>query len=157
MKPKEYVFRMFQHGKDEESLHSALSDPRVVRHMATEKITFQDCEQIVGGALTHWADFRYGSWAVVHSQTDTVIGWAGFKNWRKDEVELLCVLSPEYWGLGKSILEDLLEYAIKKRYINNKEAIDIIIKRYNIIDYTGVKNDYRLHWEYWKRENFKHG
>ena len=87
MKPKEYVFRMFQRGKDEDLLHCALSDPRVVRHMATEKITLQECEQIVDAALTHWATFGYGSWAVVNSKTDTVIGWAGFKNWREDEVD----------------------------------------------------------------------
>lgn len=104
--------RKFVIGHDEKPLFRAISGPLVARHMATQGITLSDCEIIVRESLEHWDTHGIGSWAVEVEKA--IVGWAGFKHWREQEFELLIVLSPNHWGLGKGIFQKLKMLASKK-------------------------------------------
>lgn len=107
-----FFLRKFEENRDEDSLFEALSKPAVVKHMATSGITKKDCIEIVRGSIIHWSTYKIGSWAV---EVDLkVIGWAGFKHWKNNDFELLIVLAPEYWGLGKEIYKLLVRLAREK-------------------------------------------
>lgn len=107
-----FSLRKFEENKDEAPLFEALSEPAVVRHMATSGFTEKDCSEIVQGSIIHWSTYKIGSWAV---EVDSkVVGWAGFKHWTNSEFELLIVLAPEYWGLGKEIYKLLVRLAEEK-------------------------------------------
>jgi RimJ/RimL family protein N-acetyltransferase len=99
-------------------LYHALHDKRIIKHMATNGITKKTCECIIKDAMGHWDKYGYGSWAVIDQKTKRIVGWAGFKLWKEDEIELLCVLNPTYWGIGKSILYDLIKYAKNEIRLN---------------------------------------
>ncbi len=104
-----------------QDLYNALSDEQVCKHMATEKITYDDCDTIIIESINHWREHSIGSYAVIDSKSNRIIGWAGFKTLNGD-FELLIVLSPKYRGLGKEIYENLIskaknEFFLKKIYI----------------------------------------
>ena len=107
-----FNLRKFVVGQDEISLFQALKDPLVVKNMASNGITFKDCESIVSNSLEHWQEHGIGSWGV--ERKCQLVGWAGFKYWKNREFEALIVLSPSQWGLGKEILDKLLELAVKE-------------------------------------------
>jgi N-acetylglutamate synthase-like GNAT family acetyltransferase len=107
-----FILRKFIVGQDEVSLFQALRDPLVVKHMASKGITFKDCESIVTNSLEHWQENGIGSWGVW--KEGQIVGWAGFKLWKDQELEVLIVLSPLHWGLGKGIFDKLKELAIKE-------------------------------------------
>ena len=116
---KEYYRLRKFHSTDAEALYEALKDEKVVRHMASTGITLQDCEKIIKEASEHWKKYQIGSWAVVNSVTDKIIGWAGFKRIAPSGIELLVVLSPSHWGIGTAITGDLIDKA-KNKYRLNK-------------------------------------
>lgn len=107
-----FNLRKFVIGQDENSLFQALEDPRVVKHMASEGITLKDCESIVSCSLEHWKQYEIGSWGV--ETKGQLVGWAGFKNLKDRDFEVLIVLSPSQWGLGKEIFNKLVELAEKE-------------------------------------------
>ena len=96
---------------DVNDLYNALQDKRVVKHMATEGLSLKNCESIIRDSAKHWEKHGIGDYAVVDAKTGRIIGWAGFKHWENQEFELLVVLSPQYWGLGKVIYYELLNQA----------------------------------------------
>lgn len=106
---KEFSLRKFVKNQDEKSLYEALKDPKVVRHMVSDGISKSDCDQIVSESLSHWEKYKVGSWAV--EKDGVIAGWAGFKIWQEDDFELLIVLGPSYWGLGKTIYSSLIQLA----------------------------------------------
>lgn len=112
-----FNLRKFVVGQDENSLFQALGDPLVVKHMASKGITLKDCKSIVSDSLEHWKEHGIGSWAVVIK--GQIVGWAGFKHWKDQEFEVLIVLSPLHWGLGKAIFDILVELAVKKFELSN--------------------------------------
>lgn len=128
---------------DASELYEALKAPAVVKHMASEPFSLDDCRYIVNHTIEHWDTHGYGSWAVL--QEDTVVGWAGFKFWQKDEVELLIVLGPEHWGLGAAIHSYLLKLAkedfnLSELYILlpfTRKTYNTVIKR---LGYTFCEN-----------------
>lgn len=116
-----YRLRKFT-ADDALNLFKALNDKRVVRHMASEGITLDVCEQIISESIAHWKKYNIGSYAVIEQTTHSIIGWAGFKLWKENEFEVLIVLSPHYWGLGGIICDDLLRLA-KDTFSLNKVFI----------------------------------
>lgn len=99
-------------GDDENSLFRALGDPLLVKHMASKGITLKDCESIVSDSIEHWKKHGIGSWGV--EKKGQIVGWAGFKHWKYQEFEVLIVLSPSHWGLGKLVFDKLVELAVKE-------------------------------------------
>lgn len=106
-----FNLRKFVVGQDEISLFQALGDPLVVKHLASNAITLKDCESIVSDSLEHWKEHGIGSWGV--EIKGLIVGWAGFKQWKDQEFEVLIVLPPSHWGLGKAIFYKLVELAVK--------------------------------------------
>lgn len=105
----QFSLRQFISGYDEVPLFEVLKGPAVVKHMASSGISARDCETIVSESLDHWQAHSIGSWAVeVKGQ---LAGWAGFKSLGEGEYELLIVLSPKHWGLGRVIFRELVRLA----------------------------------------------
>ena len=107
---------------DAAALYNALKDKRVIKHMASEGFTLESCQSIVEKSSEHWKKYNIGDYAVVCKETETIIGWAGFKFWQEKEFEILLVLSPKYWGLGHNIYLELInmaknDFKLKKVYV----------------------------------------
>jgi len=117
-----FSLRKFTEKEDEQELFAAIGDPRVTRHMATKNISKEDCRKIIEESLKHWDSHGIGSWAVLIE--NRIVGWAGFKLWKQKEYELLIVLGPKSWGLGKSIYESLISMAKNKFHL---EKVIIIL------------------------------
>lgn len=111
-----FVLRKFTK-KDVLGLYNALRDKRVINHMASKGITHEDCNTIITASISHWKKYQIGSYGVIDSKSDKIIGWAGFKSLNGD-FELLLVLSPKYWGSGKVIYEDLINKAKNEFFLN---------------------------------------
>jgi streptomycin 6-kinase len=117
----QFILRRFNPG-DARGLYNAISDKRVIKHMASEGLTMESCKQIIAKSTQHWVKYNIGDYAVVCKISGRIIGWAGFKLWQKDEFEILVVLSPQYWGFGHNIYLELLnkaknEFKLEKIYI----------------------------------------
>lgn len=116
-----FFLRKFQK-EDAIELFHALGDERVVRHIASEGISLQDCKDIVADAEVHWNKHSIGSYGVVDKATNQIVGWAGFKFWKEEEFEIVIVLSPKAWGYGKELCDILVqkakdEFLLKKIYV----------------------------------------
>lgn len=109
---KNFLLRKFIVDKDEIDLYKSLRHPSVVRHMATNGFTLEDCTQIVIESLEHWKNHNIGSWCV--EVEESIAGWAGFKQWKEEEFEILVVLSPAYWSLGRKIFGELIKLASRE-------------------------------------------
>lgn len=112
----EYYLRLFDQN-DINDLYKALKCPSVVRHMAGNGFTKEVCTQVINDSLKHWEKYNIGSYAVIYN--DRLIGWAGYKNWKNEGFEILCVLSPIHWGIGKIILDKLVDCAFNKFDLNS--------------------------------------
>lgn len=108
-----WFFRKFT-PQDALALYLAIKGDMVARHMATEGFTLDDCNWIIEDSLTQWGKLAYGTWAVCDKLNNNVIGWAGFKPWKEDEVEMLVVLGSGLWGFGKQIFEKLISIGFQK-------------------------------------------
>lgn len=132
-------FRPFEKD-DGENLYNAIKGKETVKHMVSNGFSKDDCEWIVNDNINHWEKYGYGSWAVIDPYNNDVIGWAGFKFWKENEVEFLCVLGLGQWGKGKEILELLLNYGFnelgfKKIYI----LLPLTRKTFNFVKRYGFK------------------
>lgn len=105
----DFTLRNFLKNHDEEALYKALGGPEVVRHMASDGISRNDCAKIISESNEHWKKYNLGSWAV--EKDSSIIGWAGFKLWKENEFELLIVLGKNSWGIGKKIHAALISLA----------------------------------------------
>lgn len=114
-KKTKHTLRRFTQ-EDALALHQALSDKRVVKHMASEGFTLEACKKIVSDSPIHWDKYAIGDYAVEDKSTNTIIGWAGFKFWKDNEFEILIVLSPKFWGLGRAICDELI-YQAKHKFL----------------------------------------
>ncbi len=112
----QFKLRHFVKNFDEETLFQAIGGAQVTKHMATENISLEDCRTIVGEAIVHWQIHGVGSWAV--EVAGKTAGWAGFKLWKNQEYELLIVLSPNHWGLGKCVFHKLLRIGFEDFNLN---------------------------------------
>lgn len=114
---KKFILRKFQEA-DALNLYNALSDKRVAKHMASSGITIDDCKKIISTSIDHWEQYHIGSYGVIAQETNKIVGWAGFKFWKKNEFEILIVLSPKHWGLGGDICDELLKLAKNEFSLN---------------------------------------
>ncbi|MGB6137991.1 MAG: GNAT family N-acetyltransferase [Shewanella sp.] len=91
-----------------------LADAPAVLHFNTPKevnrytgdagvcTTLTDAENIIRNIwLVEYQQYGFGRWAVVVKDTNTVIGFCGFKNeTRINAVDIGYRLHPDYWGIG---------------------------------------------------------
>ncbi len=85
--------------------------PSVLKHMPLgDNIQFDEafCRSWVAGKEQHWDEHGYGVWAfMVDSQ---FAGWGGFQD-ESGDADLALVLHPNYWGIGKQLIEKMVERA----------------------------------------------
>ncbi|MBN2479351.1 MAG: GNAT family N-acetyltransferase [Parachlamydiales bacterium] len=135
---QKFILRKFKKD-DGVGLYHALLDERVIRHMAFERVTLENSIVIVNDAIDHWNRYNIGSYAVIDSKTNKLIGWAGFKALNGD-FELLIVISSNYWGIGKKIYDELInkaknEFFLEKIYL----FLPITRKSFKYIEKLGFK------------------
>ena len=131
----DFTLRNFVKGRDEDALYKVLGSPEVVRHMASDGISKSDCDNIISETEAHWKKYNIGSWAV--EKDSNIIGWAGFKIWEENEFELLIVLGPNSWGLGRKIYTALISLAREEFNLNSltiilpdtRKSFEFIVKK----------------------------
>ncbi|MGI2106749.1 GNAT family N-acetyltransferase [Shewanella frigidimarina] len=92
--------------------------------------TLTDAENIITNIwLAEYQQYGFGRWAVVLKETNTVIGFCGFKNeTRINAVDIGYRLHPDYWGIGLATEANLacIEYA--------KQHMDLGIVYATVVD-----------------------
>lgn len=89
-----------------EQLHRVLSNPRISKHLPLfePNIDFDWVKNWVKSKTSQWDDSRLGPYAVLVD--GNVVGWAGYQP-DGEFAELAIVLSPEAWGLGLDVVEEV--------------------------------------------------
>jgi N-acetylglutamate synthase-like GNAT family acetyltransferase len=82
--------------------------------MGSDGFTKKACATIIKESIQDWERYGIGSFAVINKCNQTVVGWAGYKRWKDEGHELLCVLSPSCWGIGFEIANRLINYAFNQ-------------------------------------------
>jgi ribosomal-protein-alanine N-acetyltransferase len=119
-----------------------LDDAPAVLHFNTpEQVSFYtgdagmctiltDAENIITNIwLVEYQQYGFGRWAVVLKQTNTVIGFCGFKNeTRINAIDIGYRLHPDYWGIGLATEANqaCIEYT--------KQHIDLDIVYADVVD-----------------------
>ncbi|GGP47342.1 GNAT family N-acetyltransferase [Shewanella saliphila] len=92
--------------------------------------TLTDAENIIRNIwLVEYKQYGFGRWAVVAKDTNTVIGFCGFKNeTRINAVDIGYRLHPDYWGIGLATEANqaCIDYA--------KEHMDLDIVYADVVD-----------------------
>jgi len=90
---------------DAEALFSLNSDPDFVKYLgAGNTLNRQDSWRVLAMLAGHWTLKGFGLWAIVHNETQEVIGRAGL--WEPEGwpgIELGWGISPKFWGKGYAI------------------------------------------------------
>lgn len=114
---KNFYFRKFTL-EDIDSLYQAILGEEVAKHMATRGFSREDCQWIIEDSIKSWEERDFGTWAVIDSESNTLFGWAGFKPWRDNEIELLAVLHPSSRGMGLKVVDELLRIGFNDLKLN---------------------------------------
>lgn len=87
-------------------LHKVLSNPRISRHLPLfdSDIDTNWVSDWVKSKISQWDDSRLGPYAVLVEEK--VVGWAGYQP-DGELAELAIVLSPEAWGIGLDVVEEV--------------------------------------------------
>jgi ribosomal-protein-alanine N-acetyltransferase len=82
--------------------------------------TLTDAENIIANIwLVEYQQYGFGRWAVVFKETNTVIGFCGFKNeTRINAVDIGYRLHPDYWGIGLATEANLACIAYAKEHMS---------------------------------------
>ena len=84
--------------------------PLVRRQMplSTENISEAECLEWVEGKEQQWERYGYGPWAFLIE--GKFAGWGGLQ-YEDGDADLGLVLHPDYWGMGKSIYNEIIKRA----------------------------------------------
>ncbi|ABZ75162.1 GCN5-related N-acetyltransferase [Shewanella halifaxensis HAW-EB4] len=89
---------------DIQAVYDFNADERVNRYTGDAGVvqSLADAERIIRDIwLTEYLQFGYARWAVVLKETNSVIGFCGFKNdYRINETDIGYRFAPEHWGKG---------------------------------------------------------
>jgi ribosomal-protein-alanine N-acetyltransferase len=86
------------------------TNPLVMRQMPLSDERFNDeaCKEWIKGKEKMWEEYGYGPWAfILDSQ---FAGWGGLQP-EGEDADLGLVLHPDYWGMGKTIYEEIIRRA----------------------------------------------
>lgn len=96
---------------DKDSMIQLLTHPSVQRHMPLSTSSFGEKEYATFIAAKEKIWEKHGFGPSAYFVDDQFIGWAGIQPDEGDDFEIAIVLSPQYWGYGKQIYKELIQYA----------------------------------------------
>lgn len=87
-----------------------MNHPLVRKHMPLAKAPFDKAayRAFLLAKQKIWTDYGYGPWAFLLD--GKFIGWGGIQP-EQGDADLALVLHPHYWGLGKTIYQQIIEQA----------------------------------------------
>lgn len=90
-----------------------MNHPLVRRQLPLAQGKFDDnaYQQFLSSKIDLWEKHGYGPWAIFIDQRFS--GWGGLQ-YEEGDPDLALVLHPEYWGVGKKIYEEIIQWAFKK-------------------------------------------
>jgi len=99
---------------DRADIIELMNNPLVRRQMPLTCDNFDeaDYEAFIAGKQELWDEHGYGPWAFVID--GRFAGWGGLQP-EGEDVDLAIVLHPDFWGMGKSIYDLIIEYAFEER------------------------------------------
>ncbi|MFT5367202.1 MAG: ribosomal-protein-alanine N-acetyltransferase [Candidatus Latescibacterota bacterium] len=89
--------------EDLDDFYAWASDPDVTEHVTWYAHTSPDeTQEFINRILNRYKHAKIAPWAIVHRQSNQMIGLNGFCTWdiRHNRAELAYVLSKTYWGQG---------------------------------------------------------
>jgi len=86
------------------------TNPLVRRQMPLSEDQFGEveCKEWVAGKEKQWEEYGYGPWAFMVD--GKFAGWGGLQ-YENSDADLGLVLHPDYWGMGKTIYEEIIRRA----------------------------------------------
>ncbi len=95
---------------DKDEIITLMNHPLVRRHMPLAKGHFDDAAYVafIIDKENLWVEHGYGPWGFVIE--DKFVGWGGLQ-FENGDGDLALVLHPNYWGLGKTIYNAIIEKA----------------------------------------------
>lgn len=86
------------------------TNPLVRRQMPLSDGSFDEaaCKKWVEGKEKQWQEHGYGPWAFLID--GRFAGWGGLQD-EQGDADLGLVLHPDYWGMGKTIYEEMIRRA----------------------------------------------
>ena len=84
--------------------------PLVRRQMPLSDDNFgeAECQEWVAGKELQWEEHGYGPWAFIID--GKFAGWGGLQ-YENGDADLGLVLHPDYWGMGKTIYDEIIRRA----------------------------------------------
>ena len=98
---------------DKFDLMELMNNPLVRRHMPLLSANFgeTDCEKFIAAKERLWTEHGYGPWAFFVD--GKFAGWGGIQL-ENNDADLGLVLHPKYWGLGKTIYDEVMKRAFEE-------------------------------------------
>lgn len=99
-----------------------MNHPKVRQHMPLLDGKFDDAQYdlFIAAKKKIWEDHGYGPWAF--KLEGKFVGWGGLQPVGED-VEIALVLHPDFWGLGKTLYQRIIDFAFQER---NFESVIIL-------------------------------
>ena len=116
--------RQFTPG-DLDELYPIFSEPEVVKYMKTgNPVSREETECALLSIIKHWAKHGFGRWAVIHKETQRLIGYGGLRN-LYGMPELVYLLDRPFWGVGLAteLATACLQWGFEKRPFERVVAI----------------------------------
>jgi [ribosomal protein S5]-alanine N-acetyltransferase len=97
---------------DKSQIIQLCNNPLVRKHMPLAEGSFDENSyaEFITAKEKIWEECGYGPWAYILD--GQFIGWGGLQP-EHDDVEVVLVLHPNYWGYGKRIVQDLIHDAFE--------------------------------------------
>jgi ribosomal-protein-alanine N-acetyltransferase len=93
------------------------SDPLVLKYLSPNRaVTREETNTALLSMISHWQRHGYGRWAVVHQETNELIGYGGLRCF-DGTPELVYLLARKYWGCGLAteLARGCLDYGFTRR------------------------------------------
>ena len=102
---------------DLDELALIFSDPLVLKYLVPNRAaTREETQTALLSMIRHWERHGYGRWAVVHQETQKLIGYGGLRCF-DGTPELVYLLARPYWGCGLAteLARGCLEYGFMQQ------------------------------------------
>ncbi len=99
-----------------------MNNPLVRRQMPLFTVEFDErvCNEFIAAKEKLWNEHGYGPWAfIVDGQ---FAGWGGLQP-ENGDADLAMVLSPNYWGIGKVLYNEIISRAFNEMRLKSVTAL----------------------------------
>ncbi|MDR3501688.1 MAG: GNAT family N-acetyltransferase [Legionella sp.] len=103
---------------DKQLIMQLLNDPMIKRHMPLSVENFDEKQYIkfIEAKESIWNEFGFGPWA--YFIDEQFVGWGGIQP-DEGDFELALVLSPDAWGYGRHLYNNLIEEAFTELHLSS--------------------------------------